>query len=234
MIGAYIGVFLGWVLLLAGFLGLRHQLTSFAPAFTMLLAGTLLALTSGLVCLWWVFRADDGRLYGMSAVLVGLLPCAIMVTSVGSKFTLPAIHDVATAPGEIEFVLAPELRSEQENKLSQPTIKEVELQRQAYPELSPLLVAQTLERTYLAALDVAQTLGWVVTYQEPDIHFEAYSRTPLLHFTDDIVVQLTPENDNVRVDVRSASRVGKGDLGANAQRIDTFLQCLAKAVKTAG
>ena len=45
-------------------------------------------------------------------------------------------------------------------------------------------------------------------------------------FIDDFVVRLTPEGSMTRVDVRSKSRVGLSDLGANAKRVRAFMEKL--------
>jgi uncharacterized protein (DUF1499 family) len=42
-------------------------------------------------------------------------------------------------------------------------------------------------------------------------------------FTDDIVIRVTPAQNGSIVDLRSVSRVGKSDLGANAKRINQFI-----------
>ncbi|MEC7133345.1 MAG: DUF1499 domain-containing protein, partial [Pseudomonadota bacterium] len=40
---------------------------------------------------------------------------------------------------------------------------------------------------------------------------------------DDVVIRLTAKSDDTLVDIRSKSRVGKSDLGKNAERIETFM-----------
>jgi len=55
----------------------------------------------------------------------------------------------------------------------------------------------------------------------------AEARTPLFRFTDDVEIRVRLDRDaQTRVDLVSASRVGKGDLGANARRIRWFLRRL--------
>jgi uncharacterized protein (DUF1499 family) len=56
---------------------------------------------------------------------------------------------------------------------------------------------------------------------------EATARTRWFGFTDDIVVRIRPEGAGSRIDVRSASRVGRSDVGANAARIKEYLDRLA-------
>ena len=40
------------------------------------------------------------------------------------------------------------------------------------------------------------------------------------------MIRVRPEGTGSRVDVRSVSRVGRGDVGANARRIREFLEAL--------
>ena len=40
---------------------------------------------------------------------------------------------------------------------------------------------------------------------------------------DDVVIRITPSGGGSRVDMRSKSRVGRSDAGANARRIEEFL-----------
>ena len=61
---------------------------------------------------------------------------------------------------------------------------------------------------------------------------EAVDRSPLFGFADDVVVRVTAMADGSRVDVRSVSRVGKGDLGANAKRIRRFFEPFCAIVQT--
>ncbi|MGZ4895356.1 MAG: DUF1499 domain-containing protein, partial [Candidatus Angelobacter sp.] len=42
-------------------------------------------------------------------------------------------------------------------------------------------------------------------------------------FKDDIVVRIAADGNGSRVDVRSLSRIGKSDVGANARRVRDYL-----------
>lgn len=53
---------------------------------------------------------------------------------------------------------------------------------------------------------------------------EGHSSTKLMRFKDDWVIRLRDgDNSRVRIDMRSKSRLGKSDFGANAARISEFL-----------
>ncbi len=53
---------------------------------------------------------------------------------------------------------------------------------------------------------------------------EATQTSRIFRFVDDICVRLRPDGTATLIDVRSKSRVGQGDLGANAKRIRAFQQ----------
>ena len=55
---------------------------------------------------------------------------------------------------------------------------------------------------------------------------EATETTATFRFVDDVAVRLRPVEEGTRVDVRSKSRDGQGDLGANAARIRRLLDAL--------
>ena len=68
--------------------------------------------------------------------------------------------------------------------------------------------------------------GAVVAAVPAEGRMEATDTTRWFGFKDDVVVRVRPEGAGSRVDVRSVSRVGRGDVGANAARIRAFLQAL--------
>jgi uncharacterized protein (DUF1499 family) len=63
---------------------------------------------------------------------------------------------------------------------------------------------------------------------------EATDSTFWYGFTDDIVIRVRAEGTGARVDVRSVSRVGRSDLGANAARMRPYLASLRAALEATG
>ncbi len=61
---------------------------------------------------------------------------------------------------------------------------------------------------------------------------EAVARTPILGFRDDVVVRIRPTIDGVRIDVRSASRYGRHDLGTNAKRVRSLIEDIDDVLST--
>ena len=72
---------------------------------------------------------------------------------------------------------------------------------------------------------MAESLGWEIVESRPqDGHLEARDTSRVFRFVDDVVVRIRADRRGTRVDLRSKSRDGRGDLGANADRIREFLE----------
>ena len=52
---------------------------------------------------------------------------------------------------------------------------------------------------------------------------EATETTAIWGFKDDVVVRVVEKDGKTIIDLRSVSRIGQSDLGANAKRIEKFL-----------
>ena len=98
-----------------------------------------------------------------------------------------------------------------------------------YPDLQPQLFTQSYQQVFDAAAAVAREMGWEVTEEDRGKGvIQAVATTRLFRFKDDVTVLFGHEGDQTKVVVRSHSRIGKGDLGANARRIRAFQKALAK------
>ncbi len=101
-------------------------------------------------------------------------------------------------------------------------------QQSGYPDIRPLELAVPPDAAFARALDAAKSFGWeIVAADAASGRIEATATTPWFGFRDDVVIRVTPTSSGSRVDVRSLSRVGKGDLGANAKRIRAYLAKLS-------
>jgi len=97
-------------------------------------------------------------------------------------------------------------------------------QREAYPDVQPVLLAMPLDSAYAAAYRTATQMGWTIEdASSAERRIEATDRTAWFGFTDDVSIRVSPGAGISRVDVRSVSRVGGSDVGANAQRIRKYM-----------
>jgi uncharacterized protein (DUF1499 family) len=102
-----------------------------------------------------------------------------------------------------------------------------EQQRRAYPEVRPLVLDRRAEEAFAKALRAAREMGWEIVSADPAAgRIEAVATTPWFGFKDDVTVRVSGQSGASRIDVRSRSRVGRGDAGANARRILRYLEML--------
>ena len=102
------------------------------------------------------------------------------------------------------------------------------------PRLRGRTYAIPFDRVWTESLRVAneRMRGWTVTFEDGERGVvEAESATLIWRFVDDVRVSVAlDENGQTRVDVSSASRVGRGDLGRNPRTIHQFLRRLDRAL----
>jgi len=98
-----------------------------------------------------------------------------------------------------------------------------------YPDIQPQRFYKRHAEVFPAALNAAKSMGWEIReYDEKMGTIEAVATTRLFKFKDDVTITIAEEGNSVVVNVRSKSRLGKGDLGTNARRIRAFQAELAK------
>ncbi len=159
--------------------------------------------------------------------------------------SLPRISDVTTNVAQPPaFVALARERPRGANAAVYPAVRFAALQQQAYPDLQTLVVPRSVEDAYEIAIDLVRGrrgMGWKVVAEEaPQARppkpgtIEATDRTLVLGFTDDIVIRIAGSDSEARVDIRSASRYGNHDFGANAARIRRFVRELSVRMDAAG
>jgi len=140
--------------------------------------------------------------------------------------SLPFLHQVTTDTVNLpQFNAIVALRGEGSNPLAYDSEKLAPLQLQAYPELKPIISELTPQRAFLKAIQTAKSLGWeIISQQQEQGTIEAVDTTLLWGFKDDIAIRITATNTGSKIDLRSISRIGGTDLGANAVRVKNFIK----------
>lgn len=143
----------------------------------------------------------------------------------------PAIHDVSTDLADPpRFSAVVPLRGPSSNPVDGIDDETAAAQRAAYPALRPLILSAGPDEAFRQATAEGRRMGWTLVSVRPEERvFEATATTRWFGFRDDVVVGVRPHGSGSRIDVRSASRVGKGDAGANAARVARFLERLRTA-----
>ena len=161
----------------------------------------------------------------LAGLVLGLIAAAMPATSINTARHSP-IHDVSTDRGNPpQFVAVLPLR--EAAKAANSTdydAKTAELQKETYPDIGPLHLDVAPAQAFDRALAAANGMKWEIVATDPaQGRVEATATTFWFGFKDDIVVRITPDSNGSRVDVRSLSRIGKSDVGANARRVRDYL-----------
>jgi uncharacterized protein (DUF1499 family) len=161
----------------------------------------------------------------LAALVLGLVAAVPPLLLLAKAKAVPAIHDVTTDTADPPaFVGLAAARRAAPNGFDYGGAAIAAQQRTAYPDIKPLMVKAPPRDVVQRAIDAARGLGWEVTHSDAAAgRVEATETTYWFGFKDDVVIRVRPEGEGSRVDVRSVSRVGHSDLGANAARIRRFL-----------
>ncbi|MFY0989750.1 DUF1499 domain-containing protein [Halomonas sp. C05BenzN] len=210
--------------------GHRMGLVPLGTAFDLLRLGAYLAVAAAALGLLALVIATLCRrlrpaLAGLLVILAVAGMMAVPWQMMQRAQRVPPIHDITTdTHNPPEFVTLAPAREAAPNAVGY-TPSFASQQRRAYPSIQPLVLEQPLARVLSAAEDAAREMGWEIAALT-DTTLEATATTRWFGFKDDVVIRLTETDTGVRVDVRSASRIGRSDLGTNAARIVAYMDRL--------
>ena len=216
-------------LLAVGVLGARTEILSPGLGFYLFLVGVVLSGLSALVLAGAsAFASATGRAWRGSAVRAAALPLLVTVAIVLPQLSDPApiLNDVSTDL-EDPPAFAPDVAAAPAP--ARPDLSE--LQRAAYPDIQPFRMSEAPAQTLQRALRTAEGMPrWEITGQDEAqglIYAVATSR--LFRFKDDVVIRIRAHDGGSELDMRSRSRIGRGDMGANAARIRAYQDRLRAA-----
>jgi hypothetical protein len=228
----------------SGALEIVPALSTLAGALVLAVLAILLAVGAAL-SIW--FEGVGGVREAATAFLIGFALIAYPLFLGVRGYRLPAIYDITTDPIDPpRFDAIARLRPRDANPIAYEGLYAAQLQHEAYSDIEPDVTDSTAEEAYNAAMKVIIKRKWrIVDARAPqsggpppvdargrptaqavparDGYIEAIARTPILGFRDDVVVRIRPTGDGARIDVRSASRYGRHDLGTNASRVRNLI-----------
>ncbi|MCA0401779.1 MAG: DUF1499 domain-containing protein [Proteobacteria bacterium] len=151
------------------------------------------------------------------------------------SFRLPALNDITTDLDDPPlFSTSARSLAEREGHRPPEVLRaRREIQRRAYPAIRTLVIEGSAEEAFQSVLGAIRQLKWkVIEEVRPDDRrgigrIEAIDESRLMRFRDDITIRFRQSGDVTRVDIRSASRIGRHDFGANAARILRLQQEIA-------
>lgn len=216
---------------------LRASLLEIGPALTTVAAALVCAGLAILLALFAFIAIWRQGLTGLGRALLGLtLGSALLVYPAylaQRAYRYPAIYDVTTDPANPPRFIA--LAAQRpKDRIAYPA-SAAPLQRAAYPDIVPLQLTLPLRSSYDVVIGVLNKRKWTFIESAPpaanrrEATIETTARTPLMGFRDDIVIRVTAVSGGSRIDLRSASRFGSHDLGANASRLRNLLEDIDEA-----
>jgi hypothetical protein len=229
------------ILVRSGALDIVPALSTLAGALVLACVAILVALGAGVVI--WREGVGGGR-QAATALFIGFALIAYPLYLGIKASRLPAIYDITTDPIDPpQFDAIARLRPRDANPITYAGLYTAEQQHAAYSDIEPDDTNSTPQEAYDAAMKVITKRKWRVVDARPpqgplpriidtrtsqgaaarDGIIEAVARTPILGFRDDVVVRVRATTDGARIDVRSASRYGRHDLGTNAKRVRNLI-----------
>lgn len=159
------------------------------------------------------------------AVIFAGIAIFMPLNMMGKAKSVPPIHDISTdVVNPPKFVAIAPLRADAPNPVTYAGAETAAQQLKAYPELTTLNYAYPKSELVVATVQAIKNLGWELVNSDASQGIvEATETTTWFGFKDDIVVRIKDEGSQRFVDIRSKSRIGRSDLGKNAERIHTFV-----------
>ncbi|MCW9708218.1 DUF1499 domain-containing protein [Fodinibius salsisoli] len=234
--GIIVGIIAALMLLGAGY-GYQWGWWGLGTAFTWLLPGSLILglLATGLGVTFGFSRRKQPEQKGQGWAWTGTILGLAVIGTIGYWFLqaqqYPPIHDISTDiqnPPTFEAVVP--LRADAPNDTTYGDQEKANLQREAYPDIETVYLDTDYPEAFDRALKAAQTMGWeeMVAADKATGRIEATDEVPWFGFKDDIVIRVdtSQASGQTAIDVRSVSRIGRGDIGVNAHRIREYLEVL--------
>jgi uncharacterized protein (DUF1499 family) len=232
---AYFDAILALALWVFGPIGAHIGTLSPIAGFTLFLVGSGLGLIGLLLGLAGMFTTRDGtqpvaHSRARFATVVGLVLVAVLATGISRGRSVPPINDITTDfENPPEFVHAVDIVQNHGRDMKYDKAKYSDAQTKGYAKLEPATMtgdaAAVFEKVRALA---AATPTWQITSTDPaTMTIEGVATSWLFQFQDDFVIRVRPlDGGKCAVDMRSKSRDGIGDFGANFKRIVGFFSRL--------
>jgi uncharacterized protein (DUF1499 family) len=222
--GFWIGLLACLLLMLDGPAYRAHVLGLGTALRIVIPAALFLGLIAVILSLLGIARSGSKGM-ALAGLVLGLIAAGIPATSINTARHSP-IHDVSTdRVNPPKFVAVLPLRAEAKAANSTDyDAKTAEQQKQTYPDIGPLHLDVTPAEAFERAAAAARAMKWEIVATDPaEGRLEATATTFWFGFKDDIAVRISADGNGSRIDVRSLSRIGKSDVGANARRVRDYL-----------
>lgn len=215
----------------------RVELLPLGSAFMLLrwaaYAGLAAMALAALIALW---QRPDRRAQQTALAIsfvAGLIAFYIPYNQSQTARSVPPIHDISTdLVDPPAFVAVAPLRAGAPNPVEYAGEETAAQQRAAYPDIQSMRFDIDAMTIFRAAEHTVEKMGWdLVATDENAGRIEATASTRWFGFKDDVVIRIRSHGDSAIVDIRSKSRLGRSDVGANAKRIRRFSRLLERTLR---
>jgi len=221
------------VVLAAGPLGWRAGLVHYRIGLVYLLPGAALlagaALLVSLAALGWWRSLGRRRIQAALGLVLGAAVLSVPFQANRLRGAGPSINDITTdTANPPAFAATLPARAAENGRPADYGPEMAEPQRRAFPDIAPVTTPLPPAEAFKRAIETAQGMsGWTIVDSDAARgRVEASERSLFYGFTDDVVIRVTANGAGSRIDVRSKSRQGRGDFGANARRVRAYLAAL--------
>jgi uncharacterized protein (DUF1499 family) len=189
----------------------------------------VLCASAAFVSIWQTGRKGFG--IGFIGLLLGLLTLAYPAYLTAQAVYLPAVNDISTDPDNPPAFSQSRKALAARRGFVPPSVpaETRALQAGLYPDIQPLILDVEEDAAYRIVQRAITAARWTIIDETPPgrrsgvRHIDAISVGPVLGFPDDVTIRMRPLAGQTRIDIRSASRFGRHDFGANARRVKAFL-----------
>ncbi len=227
----------------AGIVSAHYGLTAPFFGFQLVLIGlvfAVLALLSGLIALPMTYFSPQRRA-GFSRARIGVLLALIIFLPLAfvawNTRQYPLINDITTDTGKPPvFVKANEYQPKRGRDMSyNPQLAAIQNASPAYKDLAPLKMDESPDQVFKkVAILAGEIPTWRITRNDPESRtLEGVATSGLFKFKDDFIIEVRPaDGGGSLIEMRSKSRDGTGDLGANYHRIVSFFSIVKAGPQT--
>lgn len=233
-----VAVVVSVVIVRFGFLEMKPALATFFGALGCAVLSILVGFAA-FAAIWQNGSRGMGRI--LLAFLINALVLAYPAYLAVQYGRLPPLYDITTDPIDPpRFEALARLRTgDGTNPAAYAGLYSAERQRIAYPDIEPVELEVPVERAYAVAHQLVTKRKWLIIDERPPQpprrigRIEAVARTPIMGFREDVSIRVTPDGEDSRIDIRSASRYFDADLGSNAARVSRLIEDINTAVDNA-
>ena len=189
--------------------------------------GGLLGMIAAILAVVVLFKQQ--YIVGMFGAM-GLMPMILVLAPLMAGIQFPAINDITTNLDDVpEFTHAQSLPANANRDMAFPVDFQPHIEEH-YGDLETLkhpLDAETMFLRIRGSLDKTLPRTEITFEDQEKGIIEAVTKTRAFHWRDDIIIRVRPAEDGgTLVDMRSKSRDGRSDMGANAGRIRKVFESL--------